>query len=357
VPLGGYCTVCQRWVWVQPHGECQFGHPASAVREIQQLAPERYDSRRAAAHRRELEKAPPAVLTRRGQYRWWWRYSLWILWTFTAGFANWFAFIWTGVRARKPLWIVSGLVYLLPLLFTLASIGTPWLRVAIPVQLFASAVSIVHALAIRPQYRAIMFGDAPRPQLEAPPRPPALPSAARPELPRGMDEDTAAIIHQAQDRIDTMADRAREIGAPEVREKTARLNETAEKILAELIAAPVQIDMARAFLSYYLEAAERIVCGYADLAGRGVQGADVEATLSRAITSLDSIQQAFDKELAAVLQRDIIDLDSEIELLERTVQMDTTFNTRRRSELAAADGSDETVFETRPPAAGGGGTT
>jgi len=330
VPLGGYCTVCQRWVWVQPHGECQFGHPASAVREVQQLAPQRLDRRRA------VEKAPPTVVTRRGQYRWWWRHSLWVLWTFTLGFLNWVAFFYIGVRARSAAWIVSGFVYLLPVLFTLGTIGTGLLRYALPLQLLVSAGSVLHALVARPHYRAIMFGDVPRPQLEAPPQPPSLPSAARPELPRGMDEETAAIIRAAQDRIDDMTTTAGGLGEQEVRDKVAHLCETAEKILAELIAAPAQIEFARAFLGYYLEAAQRIVGGYADLTGRGVRGPEVEATLTRAVTSLDSIQQAFDKELAAVLQRDLIDLDSEIALLEKTVRMDG-------------------VFEPRPPAAGTGG--
>ena len=330
MPLGGYCTVCERWVWVQPHGECQYGHPASAVRDVQQLAPQRQ------ARRRALEKPPPAVVTRRAQYRWWWRHSLWILWTFTFGFLNWLSFFYIGVRARSAAWIASGFVYLAPVLLTFASIGTGWLRFAVPLQLLVSAASVLQAFIARPHYRAIMFGDVPRPRLEAPPQPPSLAAPARAELPRGMDEDTAAIIRAAQERLDEMTGTASDLGAQEVRDKVAHLCVTADKILAELIAAPAQIEFARAFLSYYLEAAQRIVGGYADLTQRGVRGADVEATLARAVASLDSIQQAFDKELAAVLQRDLIDLDSEIALLEKTVQMDG-------------------MFEPRPPAAGTGG--
>src|SRR5665647_3445967 len=39
MPVGGYCSVCDRWVWLTPYGECQNGHPASAVRDVQQLKP------------------------------------------------------------------------------------------------------------------------------------------------------------------------------------------------------------------------------------------------------------------------------------------------------------------------------
>ena len=102
----------------------------------------------------------------------------------------------------------------------------------------------------------------------------------------------------------------------------ARLCASAEKILAELRREPRQIDLARAFLTYYLEAAYRIVRGYAGLAGRDAQAADVRETLARAETSLDAIQQAFDRQLASLLEHDVIDLDSEVALLEKTVQMD-----------------------------------
>src|SRR5665647_670992 len=30
--IGGYCSVCARWVWLTPYGECQNGHPTSAAR-------------------------------------------------------------------------------------------------------------------------------------------------------------------------------------------------------------------------------------------------------------------------------------------------------------------------------------
>ena len=45
MPLGGYCEVCARWVWVNGRGECQFGHPASAVHDVQQLKPRSEDDR------------------------------------------------------------------------------------------------------------------------------------------------------------------------------------------------------------------------------------------------------------------------------------------------------------------------
>ena len=76
MPLGGYCTVCQRWVWLSPYGECQNGHPALAVKDVQQLKPQDDPD---VLVGEVLDEGRP-----RARFRWWWRHSAWILWTFTS---------------------------------------------------------------------------------------------------------------------------------------------------------------------------------------------------------------------------------------------------------------------------------
>ena len=98
MPLGGYCTVCQRWVWLTPYGECQNGHPALAVKDVQQLKPQ---AEADVLVGEVLEEGKP-----RARFRWWWRHSAWILWMFTLGFMNWLGFVYVGVRARHTPWVL-----------------------------------------------------------------------------------------------------------------------------------------------------------------------------------------------------------------------------------------------------------
>ena len=116
MPLGGYCTVCQRWVWLTPYGECQNGHPASAVRDVQQLKPQTEPGTLVGE---VLEDGRP-----RARFRWWWRHSAWIAWTFSLGFLNWLAFVYVGVRARHTPWTLFGFAYLVPLLLTIAAVAS-----------------------------------------------------------------------------------------------------------------------------------------------------------------------------------------------------------------------------------------
>ena len=317
MPVGGYCSVCARWVWLTPYGECQNGHPASAVRDVQQLKPQKQPS--------VVDVQVPSV--RRARFRWWPRHSLWIVWTFTAGFLNWVAFVYIGVRARHLPWSLLGFLYLTPLILTILAIGTPLFQVMIAVQLVVSAISLVNALYLRPYYRAIMFGDVPPRALPAPPQPPSLSAAkTRPPLPKGMDQAAADVLQPARRQVDTILESAGSIGKAEVRDAVVALCGTADQIIAELAAQPRKLDAARGFLTYYLDAAQRIVEGYVHLTSRGSSSPEIARTVTRAETSLRVVQQAFDRQLANVLEDRALDLDSEIELLERTVRSETMYS-------------------------------
>jgi len=312
MPLGGFCETCGRWVWVNGYGECENGHPASVVRDVQQLRPQDAATPVDALHRQALEQR---------KRHWWWRYSMWMLWVFTPTL-NWVGFFYIGARGRRAEWIVSGLIYLLAVVsaFGLVVAGSSYWPIALAVALLMQGVSVLQAFLVRPQFRALMFGDAPLGSLPAPP--PLLPQAERAALPRGTDASAAQVISAAHERVDGILEAADRISRPEVRTRVARLCESAEKILAELRREPRQVDLARAFLTYYLEAAYRIVLGYAGLTERGAGSDEVQTTLTRAEASLDAIQQAFDKQLSGLLEHEVIDLDAEVALLEKTVQMD-----------------------------------
>ncbi len=327
MPLGGFCETCGRWVWVNAYGDCENGHPAAVVRDVQQLRPQ------------ETAQAAPGEAYRARiagrRQRWWWRYSGWIVWTFIPGL-SWLGYFYIGTRGRKAEWIVSGLIYLLVAVAGIGLIGAGYPWIALAVVALAQGLSVLQAFLVRPQFRALMFGDAPPGSLPAPP--PLLPSAERAALPRGTDQGAAQVIATAGRRVDGILEAAESIPHPEVRDRVARLCTTAEKILDELRREPRQVDLARAFLTYYLEAASRIVRGYAGLIRRGVSSADVQTTLDRAEASLDAIQQAFDKQLAGLLEHEVIDLDSEVALLEKTVQMDNLM-----SPASPAGASDPTT--------------
>jgi len=140
-----------------------------------------------------------------------------------------------------------------------------------------------------------------------------------------MDEGAADVLQPARRQVDAILQSAGSITKPAVRDEVIALCRTADQIIAELASRPRKLDAARGFLTYYLDAAQRIVDGYVYLNGRSSTSPDITKTLARAEDSLHVVQQAFDRQLANVLEDRALDLDSEIELLERTVRTETMY--------------------------------
>ena len=176
-----------------------------------------------AAARPYIGPFPPR---KRSTGRWWWRHSLWIVWTFSLGLFNWLAFL-TSDAGTAGLWLLASLVYLLPIALTVASIGSGYLGLAIGFQLFMSGVSMLHAFVARPRYRAIMFGDPPSGAAPAPP--PVLVRALRAGSSPGARRRHCGGDPGRADQVDEIAAVAEAIEKPDVRRKVSLLCRTAER--------------------------------------------------------------------------------------------------------------------------------
>jgi len=317
MPLGGYCEVCRRWVWLNAYGECQFGHPASAVHDVQQLQPPEHDEQALLA----VDAARSFALRRRGAPAAPWRHSLWILLTLPFGLLSWLAFLYIGMRARRVEWLVAGIIYAVPPILVAAFWHTALFWPLVAVALTTWVVSMLQAILVRGQYRAIMLAGGAAGALPA--APDGSFEAEPMALPSGLDDDVVRALEGAQATIAEIADAGHDIAAPAVRARVDALCRTALRILTELRDEPRRLDLARGFLTYYLAAAQRIVAGYADLAARDLGSPEVQPVLERAVAALETIQQAFDRELVNLALTDVIDLDAEIALLETTARMES----------------------------------
>jgi hypothetical protein len=86
--------------------------------------------------------------------RWKLLHSLWIGWTFTLGFFSWVAFVYIGIRARHPRWVLWGLLYATPLILfaVLIEVPTSWTNLTLSATVVLGVVSIVHAFLVRKDY-------------------------------------------------------------------------------------------------------------------------------------------------------------------------------------------------------------
>ena len=314
MPLGGYCSVCHRWVWLTPYGECQNGHPAlrRARRPAAQAAEPSGERRRAEA---AADGAP------RARFRWWWRHSLWIAWTFTArvpelGRPSSTSACAPGTRRGR----CSGFVYL-----AAADPDDPRDRHAAPawssslLQLVVSRASV----RARPVPAPVLQGDHVRRRAAARAAGAAaaaalLAAVERPALPEGHRRARRRGARSRRRRRSTrILEHAGAIGKPAVRDEVGRLCAHRRPDHRRAGGAAAQARR-RARLPHLLprrRAAHR----------RGLRGPRAARRRRRRRSTrrwpaprprCTVVQQAFDRQLANVLEDRALDLDSEIELLE-----------------------------------------
>jgi 5-bromo-4-chloroindolyl phosphate hydrolysis protein len=125
-------------------------------------------------------------------------------------------------------------------------------------------------------------------------------------------------MKEGGEKIGVLIDCAKSINNPLVREKIGRIVDVIKHIFTNFEKDPKDIKQAKQFLSYYLDTSIKIVKKYRDLSAQNVRSPEIAATLSKAELMLDSIEKAFEKQHARLLRDDAMDLDTEIETLEKT---------------------------------------
>lgn len=131
-----------------------------------------------------------------------------------------------------------------------------------------------------------------------------------------------AALAAAEKKLDEYESLIETIESESVRRKARQIAELERKILEDIEADPKDFGPARGFLSYYQDAAVNILRKYQQILDRGASSSEVRASVSRVEPILETIRAAFEKQLARLLENDVLDLDTEITVLEETLKME-----------------------------------
>ncbi len=152
----------------------------------------------------------------------------------------------------------------------------------------------------------------------------AKPSLYGISLPDDVDPGTADRIKKTVDegysKLAAIRAMAKEIKMPGVKSKVDAINEVSEKIFAHLKKNPKSVKVARKFLTYYLDSTQKILDRYIELSSQGLDSPEISSALTRAEDMLELIRSAFAKQLVRLLENDILDLDTEMSVLETTIK-------------------------------------
>ncbi|HUX41457.1 MAG TPA: 5-bromo-4-chloroindolyl phosphate hydrolysis family protein [Rectinemataceae bacterium] len=135
-------------------------------------------------------------------------------------------------------------------------------------------------------------------------------------------EDFKASIRQAESGLAELRSQARSIPDKIIAAKVEAIAGIVDRAIAQIKQDPKLLKNARQFLGYYLEATTKIVARYSELTAQGLRDAELQASLRRVEGMLDTIREAFEKQFAKLLSNDLLDLDTELSLLEQTIKME-----------------------------------
>ena len=129
------------------------------------------------------------------------------------------------------------------------------------------------------------------------------------------------ILKDGSKKIDSMKKAARKISDQEVKDKIKSITDLTDKIFKDIEHDPKDIKACRQFLNYYLDATIKIINQYVFLSEKNPD-AEKNKSLKKVENVMSTIESAFEKQLSKMYDDDFMDLDAEISVLDKTIEME-----------------------------------
>lgn len=140
------------------------------------------------------------------------------------------------------------------------------------------------------------------------------------DLPGG--EEIQDLFDEARSDLNDIKKATASITEPDVRANAEKLYDTGKKILEYLNENPGKVKLARRFFTYYLDTASRLLTRYVDFSKTGLRSGEVTGILEKTEESLPLLNSAFEKQFANLMEGELLDVESDIELLRTTLKME-----------------------------------
>ena len=94
------------------------------------------------------------------------------------------------------------------------------------------------------------------------------------------------------------------------------LEEVTKKIIDHVVAHPKKLSQIRRFMDYYLPTTLKILNAYDRMDSTGISGSNIDTTKTKVEQMMDTITQAYDKQLDALFGEEALDISTDITVME-----------------------------------------
>lgn len=129
------------------------------------------------------------------------------------------------------------------------------------------------------------------------------------------------IIKEGYGKVSKIKKAAYKINDEEIQKITLEVASAAKDIFVNFEKDPKDIKMARKFLTYYLDTTVKIVIQYVEI--EKTSSLSMNETKTKVHSTLVTIRESFIQQLEKLLVDDVMNLDAEIELLVKTLEMES----------------------------------
>ena len=115
-----------------------------------------------------------------------------------------------------------------------------------------------------------------------------------------------SVMHRLNDSIED----------PKISAQIDHMEAVTAKIIAHVVEHPRKLPQIRKFLNYYLPTTLKLLNAYDRMDAAGISGANIDGTMGKIETMMDTVATAFDRQLDALFGDEALDISTDITVME-----------------------------------------
>ena len=135
-------------------------------------------------------------------------------------------------------------------------------------------------------------------------------------------EEMRQLFLEAKDDVVAIGNAGKKVSNETIKQQSAQLYDTSNRILDYLEKNPNSISDARRFLNYYLNTARDILEKYLAFQKTDIKTDEIQKVTASTERAMTILNQAFNTQFTHLMENDIMDIEADIKLLETNLKME-----------------------------------
>lgn len=145
---------------------------------------------------------------------------------------------------------------------------------------------------------------------------------AQQPIPKTDDSAVDSLVEKGQEMLAQIRRENDLIPDAHLSERMAQLDDVADRIFRTVAEKPQKAPQIRRFMDYYLPTTLKMLAGYRKMDERQLSGGEAEKTRAQIQEAMDMVVGAFEKQLNTLYQDDMMDISTDIDVLETLLRQD-----------------------------------